>query len=70
MTKRQRTGLGDELFGTPRAERAAGPTKGEFVAPPEVPDVDEAEDALPEQEEFWRPPVRFGTVPVEKNPLG
>jgi DNA modification methylase len=72
MPERKQPGLGDELFGTPMAavRDAAGPTKGEFVAPPEVPDVDEAEDALPEQEDFWRPPARFGTVPVEANPLG
>jgi hypothetical protein len=48
----------------------AGPAKGEFASPVEVPDVDEREDALPLQEEFWRPPVRFGSVPVEKGPLG
>jgi len=48
----------------------AGPQKGEFIMPPEVEDADERADALPEQEEFWRPPVRFGTVPVEKEPLG
>src|SRR5713226_1481431 len=47
-----------------------GPQKGEFVPPPEVADVDERADALPQQEEFWRPPVRFGSVPVEKEPLG
>jgi DNA modification methylase len=64
--------LGDELFGTRLGELrdATGPLKGEFVPPPEVPDVDEAEGALPEQEDFWRAPVRFGTVPVEKEPLG
>ncbi len=27
-------------------------------------------DALPAQEDFWRPPTRFGSVPVEKEPLG
>jgi len=72
MAEEKQAGLGDELFATPMGEAraAAGPTKGEFVPPPEVPDVDEAEDALPEQEEFWRPPVRFGSVPVEANPLG
>jgi DNA modification methylase len=48
----------------------AGPAKGDFVAPLEIGDVDEREDALPTQEEFWRPPVRFGSVPVEKEPLG
>ncbi|MFQ3611731.1 MAG: site-specific DNA-methyltransferase, partial [Fimbriimonadales bacterium] len=47
-----------------------GPEKGEFIAPPPLEDKDVASDALPTQEEFWRPPVRFGTVPVEKEPLG
>jgi hypothetical protein len=32
-------------------------------------DADERTDALPQQEEFWRPPTRFGSVPVEKEPL-
>jgi hypothetical protein len=37
-----------------------------------IPPTDEEErvEALPEQEEFWRPPVRFGSIPVEKEPLG
>ena len=48
----------------------AGYNKGEFVMPPEATDADERSDALPQQEEFWRPPVRFGSVPVEKEPLG
>jgi DNA modification methylase len=48
----------------------AGLQKGEFIAPPEFVDADERADALPQQEEFWRPPVRFGSVPVEKQPLG
>ncbi len=47
-----------------------GPAKGQFIPPPEVTDADERADALPAQEEFWRPPVRFGSVPVEKEPLG
>ncbi|MDP3196667.1 site-specific DNA-methyltransferase [Tabrizicola sp.] len=47
-----------------------GPVKGDFIAPSEVADVDERADALPQQEEFWRPPTRFGSVPVEKEPLG
>lgn len=47
-----------------------GPLKGEFVPPPEIVESDERTDALPEQEDFWRPPVRFGSVPVEKEPLG
>jgi DNA modification methylase len=46
------------------------PRKGEFIMPPEVTDADERADALPAQEEFWRPPVRFGSVPIEKEPLG
>ncbi|MFZ4509129.1 MAG: DNA methyltransferase [Fimbriimonas sp.] len=43
---------------------------GQFVAPREVPDYDAATDRLPAQEEFFRPPVRFGSVPVEEKPLG
>ncbi len=72
MAKRKQTGLGDELFGTPMADAhaTAGPAKGEFVPPPDVPDRDEPADALPQQEEFWRAPVRFGSIPVEGNPLG
>ena len=48
----------------------AGPQKGDFIAPPEIEERDERADALPAQEEFWRPPTRFGSVPVEKEPLG
>ncbi len=33
-------------------------------------EVEEPVEQLPQQEEFWRPLVRFGTVPVEKEPLG
>jgi DNA modification methylase len=51
-------------------EKVTGPHKGEFVSPPEVIETDERSDALPQQEDFWRPPVRFGSVPVEKEPLG
>jgi DNA modification methylase len=47
-----------------------GPMKGDFIAPMEVTEADERADALPQQEEFWRPPTRFGSVPVEKEPLG
>ena len=70
--RKKQGGLGDELFGTRLGEwrDASGPTKGEFVPPPDVSDKEEIEEALPEQEEFWRPPARFGTVPVEANPLG
>ncbi|HWM32496.1 MAG TPA: hypothetical protein VNO69_12455 [Methyloceanibacter sp.] len=38
------------------------PAKGDFIAPPEIDTADEATDALPPQEEFWRPPVRFGSL--------
>lgn len=51
-------------------ETASGPEKGDFIAPPDVVETDEPSNALPQQEEFWRPPVRFGSVPVEKEPLG
>ena len=51
-------------------DRSAGPAEGDFIAPPEIEERDERAGALPEQEEFWRPPVRFGSVPVEKEPLG
>jgi len=64
---------GKQNEGNPPADRGAkqiGPEKGEFVMPPEVEDADEREDALPQQDEFWRPPTRFGSVPVEKEPLG
>lgn len=47
-----------------------GPAKGDFIEPPVMPEWDESGDALPQQREFWRPPVRFGSVPVEKEPLG
>ncbi len=36
----------------------------------ELVEIDAEPEPLPEQEEFWRPPVRFGSVPVEKEPLG
>lgn len=47
-----------------------GPLKGEFIAPPEEINIESQSEELPEQEDFWRPPVRFGSVPVEKEPLG
>ena len=31
---------------------------------------DSAPEPLPQQDEFWRPPARFGSVPVEAEPLG
>ncbi len=52
-------------------DAVSGPQKGEFVPPPELnPDAEESRDALPKQEDFWKPPVRFGSVPVESEPLG
>jgi DNA modification methylase len=48
----------------------SGPNKGDFIVPPEIEERDEKSDALPAQEEFWRPPTRFGSIPVEKEPLG
>ena len=59
--------------GQPQADElrvVSGPSEGDFIAPSELADADEHADALPEQEEFWRPPTRFGSVPVEKEPLG
>lgn len=47
------------------------PAVGDFISPPDLnPEAEERSDALPEQEAFWKPPVRFGSVPVEKEPLG
>jgi DNA modification methylase len=51
-------------------EALAGSAKGDFVPAPTIVDQDESPQALPSQEAFWRPPVRFGSVPVEKEPLG
>ena len=53
-----------------RGQQTTGPAKGDFIASPEVADSDERAEALPQEEEFWRPPTRFGSVPVEKVPLG
>ena len=44
--------------------------KDEFVNNATSAEIEERIEALPEQEEFWRPPTRFGSVPVEKEPLG
>jgi len=72
MADRKQGELGDELYGTRLGELrdVSGPVKGEFVPPPDVSDKEEIAEALPEQEEFWRAPARFGSVPVEANPLG
>ena len=50
--------------------KVSGGQIGDFIAPREVPDYDPDTDKLPAQEEFFRPPVRFGSVPVEEKPLG
>ncbi|MFQ5779223.1 MAG: DNA-methyltransferase [Nitrospiria bacterium] len=50
--------------------QTTGPVKGEFIAPTEEFGAEVTPEALPKQEEFWRPPVRFGSIPVEKEPLG
>lgn len=47
-----------------------GPAKGAFINPPDIQEEDSQTDGLPKQEEFWHPPVRFGSVPVESEPLG
>lgn len=52
------------------SNRRAGPVKGDFIPPPETDERDDRTDELPRQDEFWRPPARFGSVPVEKEPLG
>ncbi len=49
-------------------ERIKIAKKSDFAPP--ASDVDEGLEPLPAQEEFWRPPVRFGSIPVEKEPLG
>ena len=36
---------------------------------PDTPPPDDLEP-LPQQEDLWRPPARFGSVPVEKEPMG
>lgn len=53
-----------------QSEAVRGPAKGDFVTPPDPDERDERADALPRQEDFWRPPTRFGSIPVEKEPLG
>jgi DNA modification methylase len=65
------SGAESDMENDPERRKAlAGPARGDFIDPPEVAGVDEGPDALPQQEEFWRPPTRFGSVPVEKEPLG
>ena len=47
-----------------------GPKKGEFINPPDLPEAEETAEPLPSQEKFWHSSVRFGSIPVEKEPLG
>ena len=73
MSGKDQSKLGDEVFATPLGEARdgiAGAAKGEFIVSPDMADVDEVAEALPEQEEFWRAPVRFGSIPMEAEPLG
>ena len=47
-----------------------GPHRGDLIPPPALdPEAEERRDALPKEEEFWKPPARFGSVPVESEPL-
>lgn len=39
-------------------------TNSQDPQPPDAP------EPLPQQEDLWRPPARFGSVPVEKEPMG
>ena len=41
----------------------------QFVPNANAEDAD-VQEPLPQQEEFWRPPARFGSIPVEAEPLG
>ena len=42
-----------------------------MIAPDAIPqDNAPAEEALPQQEEYWRAPARFGSVPVDAYPKG
>lgn len=38
-------------------------------AAPDTPPPDDPEP-LPQQDDLWRPPARFGSVPVEAEPMG
>ena len=78
-------GLGDELFGTPMGEAGVGPAKaasrlsvakakpGDLIPAARAQNGDTPDDddtTIPDQEEFYRSPVRFGSIPVEQAPLG
>jgi DNA modification methylase len=77
--------LADELFGTPMAEAGVGPVSGHRVreaitnarpgdlvpaARAQGADAPDDDTTIPDQEEFYRSPVRFGSIPVEQAPLG
>lgn len=79
-------GLDDELFGTPMAEAGIGPARrnptsdpltnakpGDLIPAERSADAileDGDETGIPDQEEFFRSPARFGSIPVDKEPLG
>ena len=72
MARSKQEESADDVVGS-RADElrdTSGPVKGEFVPPPDMSDREETAEALPEQEQFWRAPVRFGSVPMESTPLG
>jgi len=68
-SRRKRTAAKSEN-GDRATAGASGPQRGDFIPPPLDTDEDATVEALPKQEEFWRPPVRFGSIPVESEPLG
>ncbi len=59
----------DDSMSADDVEVPVDPKKGDSLASSE-PEDGPAPESLPDQEEFWRPPVRFGSVPVEQEPLG
>lgn len=79
-------GLGDELFGTPMANAGLGAVTGHRgrngavnAKPGDLIPASRSADAIledgddtgiPDQEEFFRSPARFGSIPVDKEPLG
>jgi DNA modification methylase len=72
MSENPSTPPGDALFATPESDiLAAQPgdlITGSRDADPTTPDADKTD--IPEQEEFYRSPARFGSVPVDDFPLG
>ena len=62
--------LGDKMPKRRTHARAQLVRKADFIPAQSGDSLDEQTEALPQQEEFWRPPVRFGSIPVEREPLG